>query len=233
MDDYAFKLIKDNGSWWYCGKKKLAQKLLRSFLLSKDNVILDVGAGYGAMINALIPFGQVTALEPDSTAKNALSKLPYIKVVGSFNELGSERFSLILAFDVVEHIEDDTAFLKKLESLLKHDGIIIINVPAYQWLWSKHDLHNGHFRRYTITTLKNSLQKAGFSVIYKTYWNMLLFPIAALARLLNISGGNTLHMHRFLNSVLSAIMSFETSFIPTVKFPYGLSVVIVAHKKNL
>ncbi len=73
-------------------------------------------------------------------------------------------------FDVVEHIEDDEAFLIENHSYLKKGGKIYITVPAYQWLFSEEDVYAGHYRRYSVKQISSLLENIGFEVKYKTYF---------------------------------------------------------------
>jgi len=85
--------------------------------------------------------------------------------------------------DVVEHIEDDVAALKGMASLLRPGGKILIAVPAHQWLWSAHDVVNHHHRRYSKASLVKAIAAAGLAPRKLTYFNSLLFPLAAAARI--------------------------------------------------
>ena len=77
-------------------------------------------------------------------------------------------------FDVVEHIEDDLAFLRHLWELLEPSGMLYITVPAYNFLWSQHDVTAGHCRRYTCSGLSNQLASVGFHICFGTYFFRVL-----------------------------------------------------------
>ncbi|MER3559157.1 MAG: methyltransferase type 11, partial [Armatimonadota bacterium] len=61
----------------------------------------------------------------------------------------NESFRLIVALDVLEHLPDEAHALAELWRVLEPDGWLITTVPAYRWLWSKHDVALHHYRRYT------------------------------------------------------------------------------------
>jgi hypothetical protein len=82
-------------------------------------------------------------------------------------------------FDVLEHVEDDRAFLRDLHSVMKPSGRIYITVPAYQALWSLDDDQAGHYRRYSRKQLAALLERAGFTVEYLTHFFWLL-PVPIL-----------------------------------------------------
>ena len=87
------------------------------------------------------------------------------------------RFDVLLLFDVLEHIPDESAFLDALRFHLAPGGRLILNVPALPWLWSKYDTVTGHCRRYTIQTLRQSVERAGFTVQTWSYWGAPLIPM--------------------------------------------------------
>lgn len=92
-------------------------------------------------------------------------------------------------FDVVEHIEDDVAFLRSLHSLMRPGGRLYLTVPAFQMLWSSEDDYAGHHRRYSTRTLTGSLNKAGFEVEYISYFFWFLtLPVFLLRTLPSFLG---------------------------------------------
>ena len=86
-------------------------------------------------------------------------------------------FDFVVLFDVLEHIDDETGFLQSLKYHLSPSGILAINVPAYQALYSKFDRAAGHVRRYSIRSLSAILQKNGLSIHSYTYWGSPLLPL--------------------------------------------------------
>ncbi len=93
-------------------------------------------------------------------------------------------FDVITAFDVIEHLQDAVSGLRGLRSVLKSDGALVCTVPAFKFLWSIHDDINHHYRRYTREMLEREFQDAGFRVKYISYFNSVLFPPIAAARLI-------------------------------------------------
>ena len=113
----------------------------------------------------------------DAAVEAGVSPLPALP--------GIERgaYDLVAVLDVVEHIEDDVAALAAMKTLLKPGGKILIAVPAHQWLWSAHDVVNHHHRRYSKATLRAAITAAGLKPARLSYFNSLLFPLAAAARI--------------------------------------------------
>ena len=85
-------------------------------------------------------------------------------------------FDLLIASDILEHIEFPTIALENWRRLLRPEGKLILFVPAYQVLWSKHDEANRHFRRYTRPRLLEELRVAEFSILTSGYWNTFALP---------------------------------------------------------
>jgi hypothetical protein len=138
-------------------------------------------------------------------------------------------------FDVLEHVEADIASLRTLSQLLKPGGKILITVPAYPWMWSSHDVELHHFRRYTRSSLRRTLNDAGLKPDKLTNFNTVLFPAAVAARAANSilrgsSPGSGMPSAR-LNSVLTFLFSIEKYVMRVSGFPCGLSLLAVASKR--
>lgn len=227
----AFLLLHDmEGSWWYRGRAAvihsvLVRKIGKLFL--KD--ILDFGAGYGGMIECLKTFSsKVYAFEPDTAARAVAATRGYTKIFVSAEEALAKRYSLIGLFDVVEHMKDDRAGIENIKQALVPGGYLVITVPAFQYLWSVHDITHHHYRRYTKTTLKKLLEEKGFEVTFISYWNTLLFIPAAGMRLIGRSGESALALPKFLDALLFALVRAEAFFLRFMPLPFGTGLVAVA-----
>jgi SAM-dependent methyltransferase len=131
--------------------------------------LLEIGCGSGALLNDLTEMGfSCKAFEISSAA---LSVARYINrnnvKVAICEEIPNKwklKFDYILAFEVLEHIEDDYGALKQWRTLLKTDGALLMSTPAHPKRWDASDIWAGHFRRYERKGLKRLLSRAGFSV---------------------------------------------------------------------
>lgn len=185
----------------------------------------------------LSTFGKVTAFEHDADAlQMAREKGPYLLTQGTLPK-GlpdyDDPFDLVVALDVIEHIEQDLESLKSLRDLLKTDGKLVMTVPASPFLWSEHDDTHHHFRRYTRRNLRKTLHLAGFEVEYLSYYNSLLFPVVAGVRLvknlIGIKDNSDDAITPFgFNRPLQKIFSAERHWIGRWSFPFGVSLVAVA-----
>ena len=134
--------------------------------------------------------------------------------------------------DVVEHIEDDVSALKAMASCLKPGGKILITVPAHQWLWSAHDVVNHHHRRYSKKSLVAALRSAGLAPRKLGYFNSLLFPLAAAARLLGRMTGrddsDDSPPPPPVNALFETIFRMERHLVGRVPMSPGVSIITLA-----
>ena len=143
-----------------------------------------------------------------------------------------KSLNVVLALDVIEHIENDGSALKSIHDLLCQDGHLILPVPAFQSLWSAHDTLNHHYRRYRKKPLITLLQESGFQVQYASYLNAFLFPVIALARKIKPNNEENLHPTKgWINKLLTVIFTSEAKLIRFgLSFPFGVSLILVARK---
>ena len=161
---------------------------------------------------------------------------------GSVSDLPVDDVSLdgVLMMDVLYHrgVPDKVAALREAARALKPGGLLLINVPAYQWLLSSHDTAIHTDKRFTRGELRGLLSEAGLRVERITYWNTLLFFPAVLVRLLrknavtetksDLSGyGETVLTHIF-----QVALGMERGILKVTSLPFGLSVFAVARKPD-
>jgi SAM-dependent methyltransferase len=226
--------------WWFTSKKKIILGLLENYVAKDcEQNILDIGCGSGLMLNDLSQFGAVTGMDASNEAINFSRQIFNGKIVKGalptdipFNE---NSFQLIVALDVIEHIDDDICALRKIYSIARTGGVVVLTVPAYQFLWSRHDILNEHKRRYTLSELKKKVELSGFQIEKITYFNSLLFIPIAFIRLVNYllkreSDSDVKIPHPYVNLILRQIFSLESKFIGRVSMPFGVSLACVLRK---
>ena len=228
--------------WWYGGRRKIIQEQISLLGLSENSSILEIGCGTGGNLEMLSSYGHLTAIEMNDYARQVAinNKENSAKILpGSAPDnlpLFSFKFDLICILDVLEHIQDDLSTLVILEKMLADDGKIILTVPAYQWLWSKHDEHHHHYRRYSKKSLREIAKKSHLLIKKTSYFNTFLFPIAASVRLFNNAINKKYSMQPSLppylvNKILRIIFSSESKLLKRLNFPFGLSLISILEKK--
>ena len=149
-----------------------------------------------------------------------------------------KTFDVIIASDVLEHIREDENALKEIKRVLKDQGLCIITVPAYQFLWSEHDVALHHLRRYSKTELEQKVLSSKLDLAFLSYFYCLTFPMfVTFRKIKSILIGSTqppksdtFHMPKPINWLLSIVMKFEQSCLQVMRFPFGSSLVCVARK---
>jgi len=151
--------------------------------------ILDAGSGTGGLLHRLgtdFPESAVLGLDADPQGcARARAKSGRPVCVGSVNALPFARsgFAAIFSADVLCHRDVDVArALTQFHCCLAQEGVLVLNLPAYRWMLSRHDEAVYNVRRYTRGGVAALLRSAGFRPLFVSYWNMILFPIMVLRR---------------------------------------------------
>jgi SAM-dependent methyltransferase len=239
MDRRVYDRMAEHDSvhWWYRARREiLADFLSREGRLPARAKILEIGCGTGHNLPMLARFGEVDAIEIDAAAR-AVASERLGKPVGDapLPELpGVPRahYDLIAVLDVVEHIADDVAALAAMRERLAPGGKILIAVPAHPWMWSAHDVVNHHHRRYTKKTLAAAIRAAGLRPRKLGYFNSILFPVAAAARIAGKLTGrddsDDSPPAKPVNAVLERIFRLERHAVGRVPMPVGVSLLTLA-----
>jgi len=227
---------QDQVHWWYVARRRILGDLIaREIALPAAPRILEIGCGTGHNFGMLRRFGRLDALEVDSAARAlASSRLGHAVGDAPLPALGGVpdgAYDLIALLDVLEHVDGDKAALESIATKLAPGGHILLTVPAYQWLWSAHDAAHHHKRRYSKRTLRAVIEAAGLKADRLGYFNSLLFPIAAAARiagnLLGKTSGDDKMPPAPLNRLLQGIFSLERHLVGRVPLPAGVSLFAV------
>jgi len=241
MEPAAYRKMAETEDrhWWFCGRRAVAETVIRSLGLPEDASILEIGAGTGGNIPMLSRFGTVTAVEMDETARAIAAEKTGMEFLAGHLPDGlpdfGRTFDLICMFDVLEHVEKDHAALETIAGLLAPGGRLVLTVPAHQWLWSHHDEVLHHFRRYSRAGLAEALRGAGYGIRRLTFTNSALFPAAAAARFLDralsqdrqtASSGSDIPP-RAANAAMKAVFRSERHVLRRIDLPVGLGLLAV------
>ncbi len=165
-NDACFQI--EDRSFWFKHRNSCISAVVGR--MTPDGLFVDVGGGNGFVAKGLTEAGlDVALVEPGlAGARHAWQRGVRPVICATLERAGFPEQSLggIGIFDVLEHIEDDVAFLRNMRRHLKPTGRLYITVPAFQFLWSAEDTAAGHFRRYSRSTLRAVLERAEFEVEY-------------------------------------------------------------------
>jgi SAM-dependent methyltransferase len=227
----------DSTHWWYRARRDILSAYLKRYAdLPAQARILEIGCGTGHNLAMLAAFGAVEAIEIDEGSR-AIAAKRLGRAVGDARlpELpGIERgaYDLVAVLDVVEHIENDIAALAAMKTLLKPGGKILIAVPAHQWMWSAHDVVNHHHRRYSKKTLTAAIEAAGMRAVKLRWFNSLLFPLAAAARIAGRMTGrddsDDSPPPKPVNALFERVFRLERHLVGRVPMTPGVSLVTLA-----
>jgi len=229
----------DEHHWWYRGRRAIIAGELERLQLPPRARVLDAGCGSGRTLLELAPYGQVAGIElSEDAAAVARSRGDFDVRLGRLEQLPFESgtFDLITCLDVIEHTPDDVGALRELRRVSAPGARLLLTVPAYQALWSRHDVANHHFRRYSRRSLRTAAQHAGWQIDRMTSFNSLLLAPAAAVRLLQRNRSATgeyatdLQLgSRGLNRLLELPMRVEARWLAADRtLPAGLSLLAVA-----
>lgn len=228
--------------WWHRARRRIIEHLLDRALQGDGLRILDVGAGTGATSKALERYGRVLAVDasPEAVTIARQRGLDVARMDARKLAFPDAVFDLVVALDVIEHLQDDAAAAGELRRVLKPGGVLLVTVPAYQWLWSSHDVANNHWRRYRRRELRRLLRGANLDVEVCSYVMMSMLIPAAAYRLLERLPGRRVAadeaevrftpVPRPINWVLSHAAAWGGRLAGRVWLPFGLSIAAVARR---
>ena len=237
MDEDQIGRLADfeEGYWWHAGRRRILSDLVLRHCGTRAMQILDVGCGSGGTSKAFKAYGNVVGVDYSelalkhakvsgvSVARSSMTAIPF----------RSGAFDLVTILDAIEHEKDDRQVLQEIRRLLRPGGTLVVTVPAFQFLWSRHDVAVSHVRRYSLGQIKRIVEEEGFTTLKSSYFVSFLFPLVAAYRMLSKGGEPKANMTKFptfVNAAFEKILDLENMMIKKTKLPFGLSVVLVAKR---
>lgn len=226
--------------WWYRGLRGLIQSAWNAYAPRPSGNILDIGCGTGANLALFADETSAAGIDYSSAALERCRQRGLTRVARADAQalpFGSESFDGALMMDVLYHrdVSNKVHALTEAARVLRPKGILLTNVPAYQWLYSSHDeaIHTG--RRFTRQELLTLIESAGLEPLRATYWNTVLFPAIAMLRLSRRhSSHQTSDLEGYSDNpaggLLRGILAMERVAMRFVNLPFGLSIFAVARK---
>ncbi|MET8144499.1 class I SAM-dependent methyltransferase [Sphaerisporangium sp. NPDC005288] len=212
--------------WWFRERRALLARELRELRrLGPPGRALDIGAAGGGNTRVLVDHGWDALVADFSQTAVDLARergLQAIHADARNLPLPDGHFDLVLAFDVLEHIEEDELAVREILRVLRPGGTALITVPCDMALWSAHDVASGHVRRYTRDGLRSVLSQEGLVIERMWSWNVLLRPVVARRRK-HTSGSDVVETPPLVNMALSAVIAAER-YLPVRSLP-GVSLI--------
>lgn len=251
MQQHTYQIMADveEQHWWYVGRRLILTSFVKEIvadLAAEQGVrhaplrILDVGCGTGGNLAMLSEFGRAEGIDVSEEAL-ALCRARGLRDVrlGAAEQLpyADGEFDVATALDVVEHLDDDIAGLSEMRRVLRKGGRALLFVPAFMFLWGVQDEVSHHRRRYRLGQLQEVVRTAGFEVERATYANITMFVPIALGRAVMRASGvrpaseNNINLAAF-NPLLGQLFGAERWWLRRANFPFGVSALCVARKKD-
>jgi len=217
--------------WWFIGMRQIAKTILNQFIKKKD-LILDVGSGTGGDSHFLSQYGQVYHLDKSTLALKLLQSSTTNQAVladTQFLPFKNNSFSLLTSFDVLYHawVNSPKLALKEYFRVLKPQGLLLIRLPAYNFLFRQHDKQVMTRRRFTLKSIIQDLPKA-YNILKATYANTFLLPIVLLRKFSTKTGLKPLPP--ILNSIFKQVLFLESKLISKTNLPFGSSIFLLIQK---
>ena len=226
--------------WWFVGRRKLFGQIINTFGLLPTAKVLDIGTSTGTNLRMLrdLGYSNVRGLDLHDEAIQWCADKGLGKVdKGDICNIPSPDcvYDLILATDIIEHVDDDVKALIEIERVLKPCARSIITVPAFQSLWGLQDTVSHHKRRYRKKDLIEKLKASGLEVEECFYFNYLLFFPIWIARQIirvfkiNLQSENELNS-TLVNYLLVKIFELDINTARRLALPFGVSLLAIVKK---
>jgi ubiquinone/menaquinone biosynthesis C-methylase UbiE len=243
-EEYDSMYRLEDSHWWFVARRNLLFRSLKRLLDARNNahpIILDVGCGTGGTLDRMRPLGDVVGLDLEPLALDFCRERGWHTLVnGSATALPfpDDTFDAAVALDVLEHIPDHHTAAREIARVLQPGGVLLATVPAYQSLWSRHDVALMHQRRYLAPEFGALLTAAGLEVEYLTYTVAALLPLVYLIRRAQrffqpnaTPRADAAHVAPLVNRALLALLDAESRLnLNGTHLPFGLTVFAIARK---
>jgi SAM-dependent methyltransferase len=228
--------------WWFVGRRRLFAKEIGKLNLPLTAKLLDIGTSTGTNLRMLqeLGFQNVQGLDFSDEAihycdRKGLGSVRKGDICSMPFETGC--FDLVLATDIIEHVDDDAQALKEIERVLSPRGYALITVPTFMSLWGVQDERSQHKRRYRKAELLSRIRLSGLKAVRDYYFNYLLFVPIWLARRIIVLSKIKLDSENevnspFINRILSMVFNTDIVTAPKIKPPFGVSCLVIARKRK-
>ncbi len=240
-DSYDIEAKVESFHWWFVVRRKLLKSMVSAIAPPINGLALDVGCGTGSNLETLVSAGlNVIALDHSAHALTlARKKWKSPLLAGDLTRLPikTKSVGLIIAMDILEHLDNDAAGIRESYRVLRNGGILLLTVPAFKALWGTQDDVTGHKRRYSKKEIMDKLRKENFNMVRSSYFNFFLFfPILFARRAVHFLGLKIRNENEInsplINFLFKIIFSLEIHLWRHFRFPFGVSILCFAQKNE-
>ncbi len=244
FDEFVKMSQQGSGHWWYLARRSMLRWGLKKHLnVSIPLKILDLASACGDNFSVCREYGQAYGIDiSEHSIRYCKDKNINTMVMGDVQVIPFAKgvFDAVVAFDVFEHLKRDVDAMREVGRILRPDGVLLVNVPAFMALYSHHDKSFDHLRRYTISEINIKLNAAGFRVQYYTYWSFFIFPAVyvqrrILGRKKRSQAKSDFHLSipKYIEHIFSILSRIEFLAMSNgFSFPFGVSLYCIALKKD-
>jgi SAM-dependent methyltransferase len=230
--------------WWLAGKYRIIHDVIRRAErpAGPRPRVLDLGCGPGNFLDFLAPYGETFGSDFSVDALRFCVSRGYPRLFrADFHSLPirSETFDIVTCIDVLEHLQDDRRAARELARVLRPSGLLVVTVPAFQFLWGDHDTLYGHYRRYRAREVRERLSAAGLQVTRVSYFEPLFVAPLWLFRKLKklfardqsiAKRDDFVSLSRPVNAALTHLLAAERFPLRFMNFPFGVTLLATARK---
>lgn len=239
--EYEIMFRVEETHWWYCALHRLILDTLEIELPGwRDKAILDAGCGTGMILQHLGNPAKNAGVDlaPEAVAlcrQRGLNNVQQADICAL--PFDDAAFDAVICSSVLYHqwVKDIDSALRELRRVLRPGGLLLLNVPAFRFLYSAHDEAVMTAHRFTKTEIRRLLSKNEFAIRRLTYWTTLLFPLAVIARTLGGSKtGRDFQTTRnsFAHRIFTRVMDFEFWLLHRFDLPLGVALFAVGEKQS-
>jgi SAM-dependent methyltransferase len=227
----ALARIEEGHFWFRARRRIIVEALARWFGKAESYLEIGCGTGYNARAVAeAFPRWRIVASDPLAPGSATFPRIDALDIPFQ------DEFDVVGAYDVLEHIRDDSAALRQFRKACRPGGGILVTVPQHPWLWSASDTHAHHHRRYGARGFLRLVERAGFEILGWNSFVTLSLPLFFLrARVLLATGRkpNANVPPAPVNWLLERSMNLERRLIRSgIRLPIGASLLVAARRQE-
>ena len=238
--EYEIMFNVETEHWWYKNLHMMIDEAINNSMATNHERILDAGCGTGAVVERIASRHLVTGLDFSPLALQFTRRRVSVNLArGSVAGLPfkSGTFGAVVSLDVISHVDAGPAAdsMAELARVLRPGGLLILNVPAFAWMRSPHDVQVRTGHRFTRGEILALFSGAGLRTEYCTYWNTLLMPAIIGARIVKrivrSQSSDLTHYGPGIGArVCSAVLAVERRLLRMGPLPVGVSLFAIARK---